>query len=433
MNSLKIVHNFFSPGKSPPPFSACGAPAARVRARKVRRGVFAAGFPRSAPRFCPRRPAKSIVFPARACPAETRPVMTPHFRAVPVLRAAASGLRPILRACPAGSCRRGFFSAPRLVCARPVTSRSAGQARVRLPPVRSRLFSPQPARRISARGLLPFMLPRSLFRLPRPPPFVHPCVPAPRLIPPRQACHASPARPCNPTAPHSVQAGARRFTPWLSPYADSAPGLIFFSLCFRASFSGFCVRPLLCIHACPHPGSSPCARPVMAPLHVPAIPQLRTRFRRVPAASRRGPLLTRTARPDSSFFFMRPRPRLRPSAPAPFCASMRTRAPAHPPAPRLIPLRPGSFPRALVRSAPAAPNSPKRPAAPLFSPADLCACRRAADAPSPPDFLSAPGPLSYAPSSACPKRAVLYSGRAAAPLSAVFSPQKGRSGVLTVV
>ena len=359
MNSLKIVHNFFSPGKSPPPFSACGAPAARVRARKVRRGVFAAGFPRSAPRFCPRRPAKSIVFPARACPAETRPVMTPHFRAVPVLRAAASGLRPILRACPAGSCRRGFFSAPRLVCARPVTSRSAGQARVRLPPVRSRLFSPQPARRISARGLLPFMLPRSLFRLPRPPPFVHPCVPAPRLIPPRQACHASPARPCNPTAPHSVQAGARRFTPWPSPYADSSPGL--------------------------------------------------------------------------KFFLYAPAPRFRPSAPAPFCASMRTRAPAHPPAPRLIPLRPGSFPRALVRSAPAAPNSPKRPAAPLFSPADLCACRRAAYAPSPPDFLSAPGPLSYAPSSACPKRAVLYSGRAAAPLSAVFSPQKGRSGVLTVV
>ena len=352
MNSLKIVHNFFSPGKSPPPFSACGAPAARVRARKVRRGVFAAGFPRSAPRFCPRRPAKSIVFPARACPAETRPVMTPHFRAVPVLRAAASGLRPILRACPAGSCRRGFFSAPRLVCARPVTSRSAGQARVRLPPVRSRLFSPQPARRISARGLLPFMLPRSLFRLPRPPPFVHPCVPAPRLIPPRQACHASPARPCNPTAPHSVQAGARRFTPWPSPYADSAPGLIFFSLCFRASFSGFCVRPLLCIHACPHPGSSPCARPVMAPLHVPAIPQLRTRFRRVPAASRRGPLLTRTARPDSSFFFMRPRPGSGRLRPPPF---------VHPcvPAPRLIPLRLGSSPCAPAHSP--APSSGPRP------------------------------------------------------------------------
>ena len=247
-----------------------------------------------------------------------------------------------------------LFPSPRLVCARPVTSRSAGQARVRLPPVRPRLFSPQPARRISARGLLPFMLPRSLFRLPCPPSFVHPCVPAPRLIPPRPACHASPARPCNPTAPHSVQAGARRFTPWPSPYADSAPGLIFFSLCARAPVQAVCARPLLCIHACPRPGS--------------------------------------------------------------------------------FPLRPGvRQPCALVRSAPAAPNSPKRPAAPLFSPADLCACRRAAYTPSPPDFLSAPGPLSYAPSSACPKRAVLYSGRAAAPLSAVFSPQKGRSGVLTVV
>ena len=73
----------------------------------------------------------------------------------------------------------------------------------------------------------------------------------------------------------------------------------------------------------------------MPPLHVPAIPQLRTRFRRVPAASRRGPLLTRTARPDSYFFLYAPAPRFRPSAPAPFCASMRTRAPAHSPAPGL--------------------------------------------------------------------------------------------------
>ena len=258
---------------SGPRAGAKGAPRGfRSRFSPVRAAVLSAP-PRETHRFSsPRLPV----------PAETRPVMTTHFRAVPVLRAAASGLRPILRACPAGSCRRESFSAPRPVCARPVTSRSAGQARVRLPPVRSRLFSPQPARRISARGLRPFMLPRPGSGRLRPPPFVHPCEPAPRFRP-------------------------------------SAPRLV----------------------------CAPCS-----------------------AASR--PL-------------------------------------------------------------PAAPNSPKRPAAPLFSPADLRACRRAAYSPSPPDFLSAPGPLSYAPSSACPKRAVLYSGRAAAPLSAVFSPQKGRSGVLTVV
>lgn len=280
--------------------------------------------------------------------------MTTHFRAVPVLRAAASGLRPILRACPAGSCRRESFSAPRPVCARPVTSRSAGQARVRLPPVRSRLFSPQPARRISARGLLPFMLPRPGSGRLRPPPFVHPCVPAPRLIPPR--CGLS-WLPCTSLQSHSSALGSGGRPP-LHAVALSLRGqrarTQVFSLCARAPVQAVCARPLLCIHAYPRPGSSPCARASVSP------------------APSSGP---------------RPQPRT-----------------------------PPSVPRRL-----------------FFRPPHLRACRRAAYAPSPPDFLSAPGPLSYAPSSACPKRAVLYSGRAAAPLSAVFSPQKGRSGVLTVV
>ena len=73
----------------------------------------------------------------------------------------------------------------------------------------------------------------------------------------------------------------------------------------------------------------------MPPLHVPAIPQLRTRFRRVPAASRRGPLLTRTARPDSYFFLYASALPFPASASDPFCASMRARTPVHPPAPGL--------------------------------------------------------------------------------------------------
>ena len=159
-----------------------------------------------------------------------------------------------------------------------------------------------------------FMRPRPGSGRLRPPSFVHPCVPAPRFIPPRSACHGSPARPCNPTAPAlgsgRMPAASRRGP---SPYADSSPGLKFFFFMRPRPGSGRLRQPLLCIHAYPRLGSSPCARASVCPA------------------------------PSS-----------------------------------------GSRPQ---------PRTPQRPAAPLFSPADLRACRRAAYARPRLIFCPRPAPV----------------------------------------